>query len=317
MSDEVLSLFYPLSPEEIARLNGEGEEMPYVEDLTLRADQLLRDGKLIDIQPNHRFLAAQTHKHDYIEMAYVLHGKITHIIEGKKLVMTAGDLLILNLHARHAVERGGRDDIMVNFVIRPEFFDRALKLSGLEDSPMRRFFVNCILDRNDRPDHLLFRVGDVLPIRNLLDNLLWSIKNEVAYKQSTNQLTMALLLRLLQFHAGGVRTDEQGTDAVWRVQQYIEACYADGDLADAAKQLNYDYRSLSREIVRKTGKTFTDLIQERRLMQAAYLLKNTDRPVTEICERVGYKNPTYFYKIFRKVYGVTPMGYRNTAGGEP
>lgn len=310
MSDEVLSLFYPLSRQEIAYLNGEDKGMPYVENLTLRAEQLLHDGKMIDVRPNYRFLSAQTHRHDYIEMAYVLHGKLSQIIEGKKLVMTAGDLLILNLHARHSVERCEKDDIMINIVIRPEFFDRALKLSGLEDSPMRRFFVNCILDKDDRPDYLLFHVGDVLPIRNLLDNLLWSIKNEVAYKQSTNQLTVALLLRLLQFHAGGVSTDEQSTDAIWQVQQYIEARYVDGDLEDAARMLNYDYRSLSREIVRKTGKTFTDLMQERRLQQAMYFLKNTDYPVTEICDRVGYKNPTFFYKIFKARFGATPREYR-------
>ena len=62
--------------------------------------------------------------------------------------------------------------------------------------------------------------------------------------------------------------------------------------------------------MRKTGKTFTDLMQERRLQQAMYFLKNTDYPVTEICDRVGYKNPTFFYKIFKARFGATPREYR-------
>ncbi len=311
MSDEILSLFYPLSQTERDYMTGVKKPPTDKGDIVLSGDLFLRDGKLISIAPNFRFNSAPTHRHDYIEMAYVLHGRLTQTIEGKKIGMAEGDLLILNLNARHSVDICGADDIMVNFVILPEFFDHALKLSGMEDCPMRRFFINCIFAEDDRPDYLLFNVKDVLPIRNLIENLLWSLKNDIAYKQSTNRLTMALLLRLLQFHAGGVRSDEESTDVMWRVHQYVETRYADGSLADAAKTLGYDYRSLSREIVKKTGKTFTALIRERRLQQAVYYLKNTDRPVADVCAQIGYSNITYFYKAFVDRYGVTPGGMRS------
>ena len=126
---------------------------------------------------------------------------------------------------------------------------------------------------------------------------------------------LPLLLRLLQYHAGHVRSDTPEYGLIWDVQRYIDVHYRDGTLEDAAKQLHYDYRWLSHEIARKTGKTFTALMQERRMQQAMYLLKNTDFPVGEVCAQVGYTNNTFFYKLFKETYGITPKKMRG--GNQP
>ena len=276
----------------------------------LKRDQFLRKGKLIGIRENGRFLEAPLHSHDFIEMAYVLHGSLTHEIEGKQVVMTEGDLLIMNRNAHHAVALCGREDIMINFIVLPEFFERAMQQAELEDSPMQRFFISCILDADNTPDYLLFNIKEIMPLRHLVENLIWSIKNDVPYKQTTNQLTMALLLRLLQYHAGYAHSNESGYGLIWQVQRYIDSHYRYGSLEDAARQLHYDYCWLSHEITRKTDKTFTQLLQERRMQQALYLLKNTEFPIQDICVQVGYSNNTFFYKLFKETYGVTPKKYR-------
>ena len=278
--------------------------------LVLKRDQFLREGKLMDIKVNYRFFEVPLHRHDFIEMAYVLHGSLTHEIEGKQVVMTEGDLLIMNRNAHHTVALCGREDIMINFIVLPEFFERAMQQAELEDSPMQRFFISCILDADNTPDYLLFNIKEIMPLRHLVENLIWSIKNDVPYKQTTNQLTMALLLRLLQYHAGYAHSNELGYGLIWQVQRYIDSHYLDGSLEDAARQLHYDYRWLSHEITRKTDKTFTQLLQERRMQQALYLLKNTEFPIQDICVQVGYSNNTFFYKLFKETYGVTPKKYR-------
>ena len=310
MSEELLRLYYPLSENEkdvlAGRLKPPGEQ----KHLVLRREQFLCRGKLIDVKPNYRFCAAPLHSHDFIEMAYVLHGTLTHQIEGKAVVLTEGDLLIMNRNVHHTVELSGQEDIMINFIVLPEFFERAMEIARLEDSPMQRFFLSCILDNDNTPDYLLFNVRDIMPLRHLVENLIWSIKNDIPYKQTTNQLTMALLLRLLQYHAGHVRSDEPEYGLIWEVQRYIDKSYRDGSLEEAAGLLHYDYRWLSHEILRKTGKTFTALMQERRLQQAVYLLKNTDYSVADVAEQAGYANLTFFYRIFRKTYGVTPKEMR-------
>ena len=242
MSEELLNIFYPLSELEANILAGK-EEPPDArryDDLVLRRERFLRSGKLIAIALNYRFCTAQLHSHDFIEMAYMLHGSVTHEIEGRTVALTEGDLLIMNRNVHHSVGFAGREDIMINFIVLPEFFGRAMELAQLEDSPMHRFFLSCILDDDNTPDYLLFNIREILPLRHLVENLIWSVKNDVPYKQTTNQLTMALLLRLLQYHAGSVRSDEPGYGLIWEVQRYIDKNYRDGSLEDAAAQLQYE-----------------------------------------------------------------------------
>lgn len=51
-------------------------------------------------------------------------------------------------------------------------------------------------------------------------------------------------------------------------------------------------------------------MQEKRLAQAAFLLKNTDRNVDDIAGAVGYENMGYFHRLFKDVFGVSPRHYR-------
>ena len=74
--------------------------------------------------------------------------------------------------------------------------------------------------------------------------------------------------------------------------------------------MGYDVYWLSREIRRRTGKTYKELLQEKRMQQAVYLLTNSQIPVTDIIESIGYDNTSYFYRKFRERYGMSPKEYR-------
>ena len=96
-----------------------------------------------------------------------------------------------------------------------------------------------------------------------------------------------------------------------QILRYIERKYAHGTLAEAAEELHYDEAWLSRQIKRQTGKTFTALMQEKRLAQAAFLLRSTDRQVGEIALAVGYENTSFFHRLFLSAYGCSPKHYRD------
>ena len=51
-------------------------------------------------------------------------------------------------------------------------------------------------------------------------------------------------------------------------------------------------------------------IISKRLYEAEILLQNTDYNVTEIAEIIGYDNPLYFSRIFKKAKGISPSEYR-------
>ena len=70
--------------------------------------------------------------------------------------------------------------------------------------------------------------------------------------------------------------------------------------------------SLSKLIKEGTGSTFQELLMKRRFEKAAVLLLETSLQVEEIALNVGYENQSYFFRQFKKRFGMTPRSYRIT-----
>ena len=276
----------------------------------INSRKLLASGKLITVRPHTRLIHFPDHTHAYVEVIYMCSGETTHIGNGKEIRLEQGDLLFLNQSATHEVCQAGEQDIAVNFIVLPEFFSAPLSMIGEEETPLRKFLVDCLCGQNSGAGYLYFDVSEVKPIQNLLENLLWILLQETPTKRKMSQMTMALLFLQLLSHTEMLSTDSQGDQVVWQVLRYVESNYMGGSFAELTEQLHYDASWLSREIKRRTGKTYTQLIQEKRLAQAAFLLRNTDRNVSDIALSVGYENISYFHRIFADAYGKSPRGYR-------
>lgn len=160
--------------------------------------------------------------------------------------------------------------------------------------------------------YLHFKVAEVLPVQNLLENLIWTIVNKQPNKRSINQATMGLLFLQLMNHMDKMETDAASEQQKFIIQvlSYVEEHYKSGELTELAEELRFDIYWLSKEIRKRTGKTYTDLVQAKRLSQAAYLLRTTAMNVMDISMAVGYDNISYFHRIFQKKYGMTPRRYR-------
>ena len=314
MNSEILQYLQGITAEEQAILDGrdtiDRELYMQGQGNIINAKKLLSAGKLITIRPHTRFIHFPKHTHDYVEVVYMCAGRTTHIVNGKQILLEQGGLLFLSQSATHEVCRAEQGDVAVNFIILPEFFGSILTFMGEEETPLRRFLVDCLCGQNIGPGYLHFAVAEVRPIQNLIENLLWTLMEEVPNKRKTSQMTMALLFLQLMGHTERLRTDAGEEAAIFRVLRYIETNYISGSFEELVEQLHYSPSWLSREIKAKTGKTFTRLIQEKRLGQAAFLLTNTDENVSDISVAVGYENVSYFHRIFAQTYGRSPRSYR-------
>ena len=277
---------------------------------TINCQKLLGEGKLITLRPHTRFIHFPPHTHDYVEVVYMCQGCTTHIVNGQTIRLNTGDLLFLNQSTIHEVCKAGHEDIAVNFIVMPEFFNTVLTLMGEEETPLRRFLVDCLCRKSSGAGFLHFKIADLIPIQNLIENLLLVLSQETPSKRKISQMTMALLFVQLMGHTETLDVPDEEQATIFKVLSYIETHYAAGSLSELSENLHYDLYSLSREIKRKTGKTYTQLVQEKRLAQAAFLLKNTDRNVDDIANAVGYENMGYFHRIFKEYFGVSPRNYR-------
>ncbi len=282
------------------------------EENIIDAKKLLDEGKLIQVRPHTRFVHFPIHSHNYIEVIYMCAGSTRHVIDGEDVVLKEGELLFLNQRAKQEIYPASKEDIAVNFIILPEFFDYSLKMIGEERNLLRDFVIGCLTGKNEETCYMHFQVSDVLPIQNLLENLIWSIWNKQPNRRSINQATMGLLFLQLMNHMDKMNTnsENQSSKLMIEVLGYVEENYRDGELKELAKYLNHDVYWLSKEIKKLSGRNYTELVQEKRLNQAAYLLKNTSLSVMDIGLSVGYDNLSYFHRIFQKQYGTTPRKYR-------
>ncbi len=314
MDSQILERLCAITGEEQAILDGrtsiDRDLYMQGQDNTVNSQKLLSSGKLITLRPHTRFIDFPQHRHDYIEMIYMCSGQTVHKVNGRQIHLRQGELLLLSQSAVHEVAKAAQKDVAVNFIILPDFFSTTLSVLGEEETPLRRFLVDCLCGINSDPAYLHFQVSHVKPLQNLVENLIYALLWETPHRRKVAQITMSALFLQLMGSVENLMTGDKEEAAFFKVLRYVETEYARGSLSELAEVLHYDVYWLSREIKRKTGKTYTQIVQEKRLAQAAFLLKNTDRNVSDISMAVGYENISYFHRIFFQTFGKSPKQYR-------
>ena len=81
-----------------------------------------------------------------------------------------------------------------------------------------------------------------------------------------------------------------------------------------AQEVGLSRTHLHRKMKEMTGLSTSDFIRNLRLRQAADLLKSGQSTVTQIAYAVGFSNQAHFSSAFKKVYGMTPKEYMESAG---
>ncbi|CAL2077780.1 AraC family transcriptional regulator [Tenacibaculum sp. 190524A05c] len=83
-------------------------------------------------------------------------------------------------------------------------------------------------------------------------------------------------------------------------------------IQELSKKVFLNEFQLKKEFKSNFGTTIFDFALQQRMVEAKKLLSNTSKPIYEIAELVGYKNPTHFSAAFKKIVKQTPKQYRNT-----
>ena len=94
--------------------------------------------------------------------------------------------------------------------------------------------------------------------------------------------------------------------------QYINSHPESVSLKEIAEHFNYHPNYISTLLHKELGKTFSEIVLEKRMDRAIILLKGTTLSIEEISPMLGYSNTSNFYKAFREYYGRTPRDYMRT-----
>jgi transcriptional regulator GlxA family with amidase domain len=104
---------------------------------------------------------------------------------------------------------------------------------------------------------------------------------------------------------------DHGDAAVVAAQDWLEKHFpVAGPVEEAARQSGLATRTFKRRFTEATGLAPLHYVQQLRIAEAKRRLERTRESVDEISWRVGYEDPAFFRRLFRRVTGVTPAAYR-------
>lgn len=255
------------------------------------------------------------HTHQFLEINYVYKGHCRQRINDQIFDLKEGDILLMDVESRHSIEALEDDDILINILFQNKDVSiNWLKQLQGENSLLYQFLLSDSSQYFKRNNFLLLPTEENTPIRQILQEMM----TEYFLPQEFSQQMLKHYLPLFFYHlARLLPTVEKTVDLQLEESTYaqvlkiIDREYATIGLAELAQRLNFNKNYLSNLIKTGSGQTFTQLVNQRKLMKAQLLLKTTQLPIQEIALSVGFSNKTYFYDKYKETFGHGPKVERN------
>lgn len=252
------------------------------------------------------------HRHDYLELIFVLRGKYVQSINGVLYELKAGEVCMLNPNIIHRDELSGIEDRIVFMGLSAGFLKGELTGLFAPHPEIAAFMEN----QYGRTDQQFIRFGR--KNASAVSALLEQIAEEDERKLPGHHLVIkGYLVRLFglltEYHdytCNYQSRSEIEENLVAEILKYMEDHLADVDRTGLAAFFHFNPDYLNRFLLRMTGRNYSANLRQLRLQEAAVQLKNSDRSVNDIIHSLGVSNKGYFNKIFSEKYGMLPGAYR-------
>ncbi|WP_164849661.1 AraC family transcriptional regulator [Niallia taxi] len=262
-----------------------------------------------------RFSFTPFHVHDFVEMTYVYKGTINMIINDHQVTLQQGYVCILDTDVSHKILDTSEDDILINFLMNKKYFSNKMLSRLGSNNIISRFAVESISETHDHNQYIIFNTNNSELLMDAVEGLLSNYFDSTYYSVDTIDAYMIIIFsELIKAHQNEKSIEYQKSNHMYIIDilQYIENNYSTCTLESLANKFGYNPSYLSRYIKKSTGQTFIELIQELRLNQACFMLKNSTVSIEYIIQTVGYKNVAFFYKKFNALFGMSPKEYRDS-----
>lgn len=255
------------------------------------------------------------HGHDFFELNYVIHGTMHQILgEGTFNSYPEGTVCIMNPNIRHDIYVDSADDLVLNIGLKKSLFTSTFWSMIQQHEHLGQFFLNYFLAQERSSDYLLFDLKPTVSLEQALDFLCM----EYLEKKPFNQLTMRCMLVIFftelirnfnQQISSRKFTSKTNTQII-ALFNYLSVNYSTATLESTADYFHYHPNYLSTFIKKHTGKTFRSILNDIKLSQATYYLQNTNMPIKEIAESLGFTQLCNFYDFIKRNCGTTPVKFR-------
>lgn len=310
------SLEPTMEPLQIDRI----EDQPVYEFFYTLTDSLAINPQAIGIsvQPVKSYIPF--HLHNYVELTIPLLGECTLITKKDKIKVGQNDIVIVGNHTTHKVLPIEEGAIVVNISLKEATFssnDFDFMQQNVSNQSLSNILFLLLSNKNlGENTYALFQTAH----NSQVINTFYDIIHEYYHPDiQTNQIIRLEILTLFARLVRSVSKDKNKIQIHKRVSGnnvlalllYIEKHYDHITLKKMAQKFGFNPNYLSNYLKKQTGKSFIELVHLQRINVAANYLTYTNASIEQIALKIGYENPSYFYKIFKKIIKVLPSEYRN------
>lgn len=252
----------------------------------------------------HAINNTKLHSHDYYEIIFTPHHKITHYINGETQELPAGSIIFIRPDDYHDISNPNKSPMEVHFFAFTkkmlheilEFLSSNTVFPSLSEAKLSPHVVLTPIQIH----HLIFQI-------NQLNAVDISIPN---YKSIQIR---SILTYIFTTHFIKNYFDIQNKIPDWLINVRAEMENIDNfslGVNRMAELSNFSQGHLSRMMQKYYGETTIDFINNLRLSYIANGLINSNESIITLSCNCGYNNLSWMYTLFKKKYGVSPAKFR-------
>ena len=259
---------------------------------------------------NRNFKVSYPHRHDdFYEILFLTQGEGIHTIDFQQYAIRPNTIFFLSPGQIH--ELALSEDVQGYIILFTSSFYHFNKTDPhkLFELP---FFYNL---SQETPPIYLDNAECIQTLTNLFREAISENKQYLSDKDEAIRALLDLILiqckRIYPLSQQDEKTNK-GKIMVKRFKQLIEEkCKENLSVKDYANLLAISPNYLSETVKSVTGRTSTDLINDRMILEIKRLLKHTDMGISEIAYSLNFADQSYFSKYFKKLTGLSPLEFRN------
>lgn len=238
------------------------------------------------------------HKHEDIEFFYVLNGHCTHRLNEKETVVTAGNAFLLFPDDSHSLSLPSDDFIRRNISIDRRYFAEVC-------SRYRENFYDILDGKTVR---MIMLDNDQIQQLENLSAMLFKFGGEAEnpYKYA---LVTAVINLFLQAE------DSNDYTPAWLIKlsrNLSKPTEFNRSLADIAAAYPYAMGYICRMFKKYFGESMGDYFNRKKIMYAQMLIQSTDMSIEQVCGTIGFNSVSYFYRLYKKYFSITPASLRKS-----
>ncbi len=273
-----------------------------------RTETLFEGFHVEEFDAQRHFEVQYPHRHDFFEILFLTRGSGNHVIDFKEYQIKPNSMFFLSPGQIHNIELS-KDVEGFIFLFSSEFF----LLNAKEANKLLEFPFFYHLGDQQHTLYLEIR-SDVVFLKSLFmmvcQDIISTTVDTFDIVHSTLNLILFVSKKIYPKSESSI-VAKKGHLLVKKFKVLIDEYYQSNfTVSTYAEMLNVTPSHLTEIVKGVTGRTSTDMINEKMNLEIKRLLLFTNNSVTEICESLNFKDQSYFSRYFKRLEGVSPLEFR-------